>query len=113
MVSPIFKDPPPELKLPWDVVVKYDVEINDVWKPPVSWVTRVIQLHDAAMKTRLHGPFTGAGGAAVARTIANGLNHYTRTFEIWLTLLPAEREYILARKDREIVTGIDDDEIPF
>lgn len=113
MVSTVFNDPPPELKLPWDEIVTYDVEVNENWKPAVSWVNRVIQLHDSALKTRLHGPFTGAGGAAVARTIANGLNHYTRTFEIWPTLLPAEREYILARKDREIITGINDDEIPF
>ncbi len=113
-VSTVFNDPPPELKLPWDEVVKYDVEVNENWRPAVSWVTRRIWMGSAerAHVTRLHGPFTGAAGGAIARTIANGLNHYTRTFEIWITLLPAEREYILARKDN-MPDPIADDEIPF
>lgn len=110
----VFNDPPPELKIPWDQVVKYDVEVNENWKPVVCWITRRVQLHDAAITTRVHGPFTGAAAGALARTIANGLNHYTRTAEIWPTLLFAECEYILARKDREIAPGVDyDDEIPF
>ena len=104
----------PELKIPWADIVKYDVGVNENWKPVVSWVTRTVWMNGPSIRTPLHGPFTGAAGAALARTIANGLNHYTRTEEIWPTLLPEEREYILKHKDNEIKTGIDyDDEIPF
>lgn len=110
-MSTIFNDPP-ELKLPWDQVITYAVEVVPHWNPPVAWVTRRVQLHDAAITTRVHGPFTGAAAGSLARTIANGLNHYTRTPEIWQTLLFAECEYILARKDRE-VQSYEDDEIPF
>lgn len=103
----------PELTLPWDQVVTYDVEEGKNWKPSVFWITRRVQLHDASIKRRVHGPFEGAAGGAVARTIANGLNHYTRKVDIWPHLTQEERDYITERKDREVQGYELDDEIPF
>lgn len=97
----------------WEEAVKYDVETNENWRPVVCFVTRRVALRAPSITMQVHGPFTGAAGAAMARTIANALNHYTLGPDLWPALTEKERAYITANKDNPARPGLDDDEIPF
>ena len=97
----------------WEEAVKYDVETNENWRPVVCFVTRRLALRAPSITMRVHGPFTGAAGAAMARTIANALNHYTLGPDLWPALTERERGYIIANKNNPARPSLDDDEIPF
>lgn len=99
-------------EIPWASVVTYDVETNENWRPVVCFVTRRISMAAPSIKMRVHGPFTGAAGAAMARTVANALNHYTLGPDLWPALTEREREYITANKGKPMPYDEDDD-IPF